>query len=138
MPCRRQMAAMAGTGGHHAGRLESGGDVLLDRTLERGWIERERGVDRDPPEVVETVAGELHALVHRAVRLHGGIDRETRPGADPRAARLSAARALPRGEQRHQRGGGRRVLDDADEVLRQAQHLPEPVHRRLLELGGRG
>jgi hypothetical protein len=44
--------------------------------------------------------------------------------------------ALAGAEQGDQRGGGGGVLDDAREGLRQPDHLPQPVHDRLLELGG--
>src|ERR1039458_9902188 len=54
------------------------------------------------------------------------------------AAKRVVRRALARTQQRDERARGRGVLDDAAPRLREADHLPHPVARDLLELRERG
>ena len=73
------------------------------------------------------------------MRLVGGIDGQARPGAgETQGPGGAIGGSLPGRQQRHQRCRGCRVLDDAGEPLRQPEHLPQPLHRHLLQLGGRG
>ena len=81
-----------------------------------------------------------HRLVDRRVRVLAAVDadagagRRARPG--PRA-RTSGTARLARGGERVQRRDRRRVVDHALERVGQAEQLPQPAERHLLELGRR-
>jgi len=75
------------------------------------------------------------AFLHRRMRLLRGVDDE--PGAHAILPRLRLGFFSGADEGVHGAGAGR-VVDDAEELLRQAQPLAQPPQRNLFQLGHRG
>jgi len=125
-------------GGHDGAGGEARGAVGGDEPLQRRRVHGVVGVHRHLDQVGSAEAGDHHVLLHRRVGFRGGVDPQALgPGAESVAVDGAARQPLAGGDEGGQRGGGGGVLDGAAERRRQAQHLAEPVHDHLLQLGGR-
>ncbi len=123
---------------------EVGGDQLAQVIRSGG---QRPGVDVDAPQRARAQARDAARLLDRRMRLSRRVHREAARG-DAVAQRGAAARPVQCGEQRHERGVGRGVLDDAPagaaaarrgaEARREVQQLGQPVQHVRLQLGGRG
>ncbi len=134
----RRRRRRPGRGDDRAGPA-AGGAVLGDRLLEQIGAQRVLVVGRDQAQVLGAEAGEQRRFGDRAVRLVRGVDDERRLlGLQSAAVLAEARRALAGAEQGAERRRAGAVVDHAAEGLGQADHLPQPVHDHVLDLGRRG
>ncbi len=131
--CRRPRRADRGDDrARHAACRAIGGDRVL-QPLE---AQRVAVVGLDEAQVVPAEAREQRRLLDRAVAFARGVDDERRlEPLEPRAVLAEARAALARAQERAQRGRARRIVDDAGPRLGEPDHLPQPVHHDLFELG---
>ena len=130
--------AVVPDGRHERAGPAAGGEVVAHGRLERIEAQGVVVVGLEKAQVVGAEAGEVRRLGHRAVRLVRGVHDERRLlGLQAAAVLAEAAGPLAGAEQGAQRGRAGGVLDDAGEGVAEAQHLPQPLHDHVLDLGGR-
>ena len=116
-----------------------GREVGADRLFQRVGAQGEVRVVGDVADVVAAEAGEQRRLIHRAVAVRRGVDHQRlRFGLQAAAAQSEIGGALAGAEQRHQRAGGRGVLDHAAPCVGEAGHAAHPVGHDFFDFGQRG
>ena len=125
-------------GGDHARRADPAADVLRERALQHLGPQRvSSGRSRSAGVAPSPYPASFTALSTEECASRRGIHRQRRSARESLRAGRAAGGSLAGAEQGHQRRGGGGVLDDPDELRRQADHLPQPVHHHLLQLGRR-
>ena len=114
-------------GGDHAGRHDAVRDIGFDRGLECGRIEREIVPDGNLAQVFRAQTGDPDAFLGRRMGFARSVGRQRCGCLQSFRIGRPAGRLLPGRQNRAQNGAGRRILYDAMESARQADHLPDPV-----------
>ena len=111
--------------------------IVLDLGSERLRIHSQRGISPNLSERLQPKTQSHHRFVHARVRLLRAVNndpRQIRTSGHSLLAKAKLGVHLACGRQRVERVRRCSVGDHPEEILRQAEHLPQPIHCQQLEL----